>query len=62
MHYAPWACSVSLVVVFLSLGFVQMQPADPSFRVKSIDEVQSETIAVADLNNDRKPDIISAEN
>jgi len=62
MHYVPRSFSVALAVVFLSLGFLQTQPAEPSFRVKSIDEVQSETIAVADLNNDRKPDIISAEN
>jgi len=59
MHYVPRSFSVALAVVFLSLGFLQTQPTDPSFRVKSIDEVQSETIAVADLNNDRKPDIIA---
>jgi len=33
----------------------------PLFKVRAIDAVQSETVAVADLNNDRRLDIISAE-
>ena len=33
----------------------------PSFKVRAIDTIQSETTAVADLNNDRRLDIISAE-
>ncbi len=36
--------------------------SDPTFRVRAIDTTQSETTAVADLNNDGRPDIISAEN
>ena len=36
--------------------------AGPAFKVRAIDAaIQSETAAVADLNNDRRPDIISAE-
>jgi hypothetical protein len=61
MHHSRRTLSVVLVVPIVSLVLLQGQPADPSFRVKSIDAVESETAAVADLNNDRKPDIISAE-
>lgn len=49
------------LVPAVALVFAHAQASDPAFRVKSIDAVQSETVAVADLNNDRKPDIISAE-
>jgi hypothetical protein len=38
------------------------QSSAPTFRVQSIDATESETVAVADLNNDRRPDLISAEN
>lgn len=37
------------------------RPADIPFRVKMIDPGYSETVAVADLNRDGKPDIISGE-
>ena len=62
MNNSPRSFPVVLVVPIVSLVVVQAQPADPSFRVKSIDAGPSETVAVADLNNDRKPNIISAEN
>jgi hypothetical protein len=38
-----------------------LQPAAAGFRIHPIDPGESETAAVADLNNDRRPDIISAE-
>jgi hypothetical protein len=53
-------------VVFVS-AIVLLAPlipgasSDPVFRVRAIDAIQSETTAVADLNKDGKPDIISAE-
>ena len=38
------------------------RPQDIPFQVRMIDPGASETAAVADLNNDRRPDIISSEN
>ncbi len=52
---------IVLLVPLMSLGLAPPQSADPSFRIQAIDAVQSETAAVADLNNDRRLDIISAE-
>lgn len=53
---------LSLVALLVSLVVLPSarQPAT-SFNVRAIDTIQSETAAVADLNNDRRPDIISAE-
>jgi hypothetical protein len=57
-------CRLPLIVV-ASLISVAVLPSarqpTPSFKVHAIDAVQSETAAVADLNNDRRLDIISAE-
>ncbi len=50
-----------LLASFLSGGLPSAQQPASSFKVRAIDAVQSETAAVADLNNDRRPDIISAE-
>ena len=52
---------VALVASFMCAAFPSGQAA-PAFKVRAIDAaIQSETTAVADLNNDRRPDIISAE-
>ena len=52
-------------LMLLGCSFVVAVPSaqqPPStFRVRAIDAIQSETAAVADLNNDRRLDIISAE-
>ncbi len=49
-----WLCSV------LALAGAS-RPADIAFRTHMIDPGFSETLAVADLNNDGKPDIVSSE-
>jgi hypothetical protein len=41
--------------------FAASRPADIAFRIQMIDPGYNETAAVADLNNDGKPDIISGE-
>ena len=53
---------LTLVASFVSVVVIALaeQPG-PSFKVRAIDAIQSETAAVADLNNDRRLDIISAE-
>ena len=53
---------LALVASFVSVVVIALaeQPG-PSFKVRAIDAIQSETAAVADLNNDRRLDIISAE-
>src|SRR5450432_1762250 len=38
------------------------RPADILFQIRLIDPGANETVAVADLNNDGRPDIISGEN
>jgi len=53
----PLTLGASLVFAVFSSA---QQPAS-SFKVRAIDAIQSETAAVADLNNDRRLDIISAE-
>src|SRR6476646_9663782 len=58
----PLVVPLALVAAVVSWASIPAQTTDPAFRVHVIDPtVQSETAAVADLNNDRKPDIISAE-
>jgi hypothetical protein len=52
---------VALLVLSALLLSGASRPVDVAFRVKMIDPGFSETVAVADLNNDGKPDIISAE-
>jgi hypothetical protein len=53
---------VTLVASFVSIVvFALAEQPGPSFKVRAIDAIQSETAAVADLNNDRRLDIISAE-
>src|SRR4051812_8932693 len=52
-------CFVSAIVLLGPL--IPGASSDPVFRVRAIDAIQSETTAVADLNKDGKPDIISAE-
>lgn len=44
-----------------SLAYAAPRPADISFRISMIDPGAGETCAVADLNNDGKPDIIAGE-
>lgn len=53
---------VVLLLVWLSLLLTgASRPADIAFRIRMIDPGYCETVAVADLNNDGKPDIISGE-
>jgi hypothetical protein len=52
---------VFIAPVLAWMSTVPSQP-DPTFRVRDLDTTQSETTAVADLNNDGRADIISAEN
>jgi hypothetical protein len=54
------ALALLLVASLLLSG--ASRPDDIGFRVKMIDPGFSETVAVADLNNDGRPDIISGEN
>ena len=57
-------CRLPLIVVASLISAVVLpsaQQSTPLFKVRTIDAVQNETVAVADLNNDRRPDIISAE-
>jgi hypothetical protein len=56
-------CQLSMITMILlaSTLYAANRPADIPFRVKMIDPGYSETVAVADLNRDGKPDIISGE-
>src|SRR5580704_6156288 len=50
------------LIAFCSVAILAAsRPADIRFRVQMIDPGYNETAAVADLNNDGKPDIISGE-
>ena len=56
-----------LLVPLLPIGaaillVASSRPPDIPFRVRMIDPGFNETVAVADLNNDGRPDIISGEN
>lgn len=51
----------ALVGLTLAWVIVGQGSSDLQFRVREVDATQSETTAVADLNNDGRPDIISAE-
>ena len=46
---------------FAALGVGAPRPADVAFRVRMIDPGYTETVAVADLNNDGRKDIISGD-
>jgi len=49
-------------LIFLaSVCYAASRPADIAFRTQMIDPGYNETVAVADLNNDGKPDIISGD-
>lgn len=60
MRTIPAMILASFLVLSLLLAGAS-RPADVAFRVKMIDPGYNETVAVADLNNDGKPDIISGE-
>src|SRR5689334_1190351 len=58
----PIVVVLAMVATLTIRAFPTAQTADPTFRVRAVDAtVQSETVAVVDLNNDRKLDIVSAE-
>src|ERR1035437_3639520 len=50
-----------LPVVAAILLAASSRPPDIPFRVRMIDPGANETVAVADLNNDGRPDIVSGE-
>jgi hypothetical protein len=50
-----------LVPVMVSLVLAGSRPPDIAFRVRMIDPGYNETVALADINKDGKPDIISGE-
>jgi hypothetical protein len=51
-----------LVGVMFGLAIALAPAPDTPFQIRQIDSTESETAAVADLNNDKRPDIIAAEN
>ncbi len=53
--------SLSLLPLGAAAVFAASRPADIAFQTHMIDPGYSETAAVADLNNDGRPDIISSE-
>jgi FG-GAP-like repeat len=53
--------SAVLAIAALALGLGQSRPADVAFAPRTIDIGASETAAVADVNRDGRPDIISGE-
>src|SRR5260370_11110633 len=63
MFRLPARLLVSLLPVGAAILLVaSSRPPDIPFRVRMIDPGFNETVAVADLNNDGHPDIISGEN
>jgi hypothetical protein len=62
MRHSPGIVFAALLAPIVPLMFaVPLQPPNMAFRVHPLDSGESETAAVADLNNDHRPDIISAE-
>ncbi len=53
--------SAITLIFYVSTVYAANRPADIPFRVQMIDPGYSETVAVADLNRDGKPDIISGD-
>jgi hypothetical protein len=60
MRYGLLA-SVSVALLGGAVMFAASRPADIAFRVRMIDPGYGETVAVADLNKDGKPDIVAGE-
>lgn len=52
----------SLPIALTMTVFAASRPADIAFRVRMIDPGYGETVAVADVNRDGRPDILSGEN
>jgi hypothetical protein len=60
MKMSFWA--VAVLALATANAFAASRPPDIAFRTTMIDPGYAETVAVADINHDGKPDIISGEN
>ena len=62
MHRLSARLTLTLLLVSAALILAAPRPADIPFQVRLLDGGADETVAVADLNNDGRADIISGQN
>ena len=55
---AKWLLPLAACLLLSGAG----RPPDVPFRIRMLDSGANETAAIADINNDGKPDIVSGEN